>query len=425
MKSERKHKEIPLRALVKIMDHYPEIPVSDIQYFTPYYHPIAEITVDLLEKSYEDFRAVELYILKLLGQNIRKAEVLAQLLGLEKHYVENIVKVLEGYGHLDHGEVTALGLESIREEKKILTLQVKQKFQCDAVNLRALRSNKKVSEIRSFSQEHTSLSIPHLPYEKGLVPVAELTGDLKGEDLNVFRQQNRTLQSNILEIRSVEVDRLFFAEAFMMIVKGASHPFLFTEVYDSSKSEMKERFYYELLGRTSSTSMISEENLEKTSMYKEVAMDSVRGLEKFIREASQIELQKEEILTEELLKEHYPFNMEHVETQRTGGSLHPVKIFLNEDAVTTYHRNLPDLLRVFGADGKAYLPVKKLNGRMIRVISKDSKFNELAERFQKTSGQTMKHELSEKMVKHFRNLEEPYDLFDEMDKVLAEVKHEK
>ena len=120
--------------LTDIMIQYPKITYNYIERFAPIYYPIAMIEVDLNERSFEDFEAIQLIVLKLYALGLNTPEKIANAAGLNSNYVRRMLKVLAGYGHIADGKVTELGKESITKGKKIELKRTASRFQVNALN---------------------------------------------------------------------------------------------------------------------------------------------------------------------------------------------------------------------------------------------------------------------------------------------------
>ena len=169
-KKKQKHdaKNEAMIALDDIHEKYGKLPSTDIEKFAPVYYPIAIVEMNLDEVSFEDFESVQFAVLSLAELGITDYQVIARTLGLSPHYVFKLMRLLNGYGHMDENGITELGKESIHTGKKIVKARVWQKFQVDALNGTLLKVEQAVTEDMLNDRSETRLAVGHLDYLDGM-----------------------------------------------------------------------------------------------------------------------------------------------------------------------------------------------------------------------------------------------------------------
>jgi len=224
---------------------YPAIQSQDIQFFSRIYYPIAILEIDMEEKSFEDFEFVQLTVLKLFALGHKEPEVIADLLGLSPNYVHRVLSLLEGYGHIKDSMLTETGRSSVETGKKIITMNVKQKFQADALNINLISLDRTISESLLNDLSETRLYAPHLSYGEG-ISIKQIEDELLNADLSRYKKQKGgVLHSNAMRINDVTCEGIKYAESYMMKLKDLSCPLVFTKRYDPSIEEFSKRFSWQ------------------------------------------------------------------------------------------------------------------------------------------------------------------------------------
>lgn len=151
-------------ALDDILTHNPQVDVEKVDRIVPIYYPIAVVEMEMGERSMEDFETIEYVILKLFASGITAVNLLSSLTGLDKTYVEEILKMLYSYGHIVDGKITPLGLESVKHRARITLKRSKQKFQIDAMNGNLLKVKETISESQMSEIDETNVHYAHLSW---------------------------------------------------------------------------------------------------------------------------------------------------------------------------------------------------------------------------------------------------------------------
>lgn len=232
-------------ALKDILTQYPRIRPEHIEAFAPVYYPIAMVEMQLLEHTFEDFETVQLAVLRLVGLGIREPGLIATTLGLSAGYVEKVLHLLTGFGHLRDGALTPLGQESLNQGKKITQHETMQTFQVDALNGTALKLPKTVTEKALAELDDTTARIGHLGYLEGISEDV-IRGQLEGSQGMEYIYHNADiLHANVSGIRDVRCTELRFAQSYLLKLAGQTVPIVFAKRYDKTKKVLRERFSWQ------------------------------------------------------------------------------------------------------------------------------------------------------------------------------------
>src|SRR5690554_6482371 len=88
-------------AINDFFQEYPEFYKAGLMEFCScIYYPIAELELEILESSSEEFETIEHCILELIHGGVGSVKQIAEMMGLTEKYVAKIINILEGYGHL-------------------------------------------------------------------------------------------------------------------------------------------------------------------------------------------------------------------------------------------------------------------------------------------------------------------------------------
>lgn len=152
-----KDKEINA-TIVELCETYSAITPKAIEYIAPIYYPIAYIELSMKEKTFEDFEPIQLAVLKLIILGFTECSVIANLLGLNSIYIEQIKKLLYGYQFIDdNSNITSLGRESVAAEKKIQLMDSRQVFQLDTINSRLIKLSDSIPDKSLKRKEQLSI----------------------------------------------------------------------------------------------------------------------------------------------------------------------------------------------------------------------------------------------------------------------------
>lgn len=372
----RTSKNEALAALDDIHEKYKKLPSTDIEKFAPVYYPIAIVEMNLDEVSFEDFESVQYTILKMISLGITDHVVLAETLGLSPNYVFKIIRLLNGYGHLDGNGITELGRDSISRGQKIVKSQVWQKFQLDALNGTLLKVDRAVTENMLNDREQTNITIGHLDYLDGM-PVQAISTQLAKNNLsNYVHQKSGIINTNVTKINDVRCTEVKYARCYLMKVRNCDEPIVFAKRYDSSKEDVKERFSWQPF------SVKSAVILEKYGFETDIPFSSDVA-RRYIGQlySMLIERGKKVNLVEEIqyaMRKVYRFEEIGVEIARTDGVVVPT-VNIDERAFKIYRSWIINFLIGIQNDGEYLITNEKLYGHVISLRTESLKLLDLAE----------------------------------------------
>lgn len=372
----RTAKNEALAALDDIHEKYKKLPSTDIEKFAPVYYPIAIVEMNLDEVSFEDFESVQYTILKMISLGVTDHVVLAETLGLSPNYVFKIIRLLNGYGHLDGNGITELGRDSISQGQKIVKSQVWQKFQLDALNGTLLKVDQTITDNMLNDREQTNITIGHLDYLDGM-PVQEISTQLAKNNLSKYvHQKSGIINTNVTKINDVRCTEVKYARCYLMKVRNCDEPIVFAKRYDSSKEDVKERFSWQPF------SVKNAVILEKYGFETDIPFNSDVA-RRYISQlySMLIERGKKVNLVEEIhyaMRKVYRFEEIGVEIARTDGVVVPT-VNIDERAFRIYRSWIINFLIGIQNDGEYLITNEKLYGHVISLRTESLKLLDLAE----------------------------------------------
>lgn len=230
------------QALREIRKAYPKIKAENILFAGMVFYPIAFIDVDVNERSFEDFEIVELTILKFIGQKM-KADDIAAFIGLPVDYVNKMICLLQGYGHIDeYGEITDLGKESMKREEKVILKESRQKVQMDILNLAMISKGQQINGYSLYEKKDANdWNVGVLAGPSGLeAEDIERILDEAGYD-EILKKGRGVLHVNVNEILEIECLKLEYAKCCMLQLQGMDMPVIFGKRY-LNVEDVSERF---------------------------------------------------------------------------------------------------------------------------------------------------------------------------------------
>lgn len=372
----RTAKNEALAALDDIHEKYKKLPSTDIEKFAPVYYPIAIVEMNLDEVSFEDFESVQYTILKMISLGVTDHVVLAETLGLSPNYVFKIIRLLNGYGHLDGNGITELGRDSINQGQKIVKSQVWQKFQLDALNGTLLKVDQTITDNMLNDREQTNITIGHLDYLDGM-PVQEISTQLAKNNLSKYvHQKSGIINTNVTKINDVRCTEVKYARCYLMKVRNCDEPIVFAKRYDSSKKDVKERFSWQPF------SVKNAVILEKYGFETDIPFNSDVA-RRYIGQlySMLIERGKKVNLIEEIqyaMRKVYRFEEIGVEIARTDGVVVPT-VNIDERAFRIYRSWIINFLIGIQNDGEYLITNEKMYGHVISLRTESLKLLDLAE----------------------------------------------
>jgi hypothetical protein len=234
-----------MTALADICARYPAIKPCDIELFAPVYYPIAMVELRLAEQTFEDFEIVQLTVLRMIALGLRDASIIGKTLGLSTSYVQKVIRLLQGYGHLDRNGLTQLGAESLKQQQKIVINETVQTFQMDALNGTLLKVEQVVAENSLSELADTHFLMGHLSHLEG-ISEQTLRDQLMGQGGNAFIHRDKgILHANVTGIRDARCAGLQYARAYMLKLAGQSLPIVLTKRYNKAQKELSKRFTWQ------------------------------------------------------------------------------------------------------------------------------------------------------------------------------------
>ena len=372
----RTAKNEALAALDDIHEKYKKLPSTDIEKFAPVYYPIAIVEMNLDEISFEDFESVQYTILKMISLGVSDHVVIAETLGLSPNYVFKIIRLLNGYGHLDGNGITELGRDSINRGQKVIKAQVWQKFQLDALNGTLLKVDQTITDNMLNDREQTNITIGHLDYLEGM-PVQEISTQLAKSNLSKYvHQKSGIINTNVTRINDVRCTEVKYARCYLMKVRNCDEPIVFAKRYDSSKEDVKERFSWQPFSIKNAV-ILEKYGFETDIPFNsEVARRYVGQLYSML-----IERGKKVNLVEEIqyaMRKVYRFEETGVEIARTDGVVVPT-VNIDERAFRIYRSWIINFLIGIQNDGEYLITNEKLYGHVISLRTESLKLLDLAE----------------------------------------------
>ncbi|MGI6731308.1 MAG: hypothetical protein ACOX5F_05315 [Anaerovoracaceae bacterium] len=362
---QRSTKNDAMIALADIHQKYPNIKTTDIEKFAPVYYPIAIIEMDLEEKTFEDFESVQYSILNLVSLGITDYNVIAETLGLSPNYVFKIIRLLNGYGHMDGDGITEMGRESVREGKKIVKSQVWQKFQVDALNGTLLKVEQVVVENMLNEKNKTRMTIGHLNYLDGM-SVEDISSQLEKNDYNSYiRQKSSILNTNVIKINNIRCLEVRYAKSYMIKVRDCDEPIVFAKRYDSKQREVKERFYWEPFSVESKAIQSRLGFGSDIPVSSNIARNYISQLySMMIDRADRADLMEEIIWT---MKWIYPFHEEGIKIVQSEDSRAIPVVNIYEKAFQKYRSWIINFLIGIQEDGEYLITHERLYGNIVSL----------------------------------------------------------
>ena len=215
------NKEIFLStALREIMDQWSQVTPENICFAASVYYPIADIDLVFDERTFEDFDSIEYDVLQFIAELGADIELLARTTGLSVTYVNKMMQLLHGYGHIDAaGRITETGRQSLAEGKKVTCTQVSQKVQMDALFLRLLKVDEAIREEDLYERGHTEHRVGIIPCVQG-VSRTIIKDQVKSIDLKrLIALDKSVLNANVEHIRSIECAGVRYVKSVMLCLK--------------------------------------------------------------------------------------------------------------------------------------------------------------------------------------------------------------
>jgi hypothetical protein len=230
------------QAFREIRKKYPKIKAENIIFAGMVFYPIALIDIEVNERSFEDFDIVELTILKFICQGM-KANEIATFIGLPVNYVNKMIYLLQGYGHVDkYGKITDLGKESIQKEEKIILKESRQKVQMDILNLAMISKNEQINGYSLYERKDAcdwNVGVLAGPSGLNAEDIAQILYNAGYDE--ILKRGRGVLHVNVNEILKIECLKLEYAKCCMLQLEGMDMPVIFGKRY-LNVEDVGERF---------------------------------------------------------------------------------------------------------------------------------------------------------------------------------------
>lgn len=401
--------------LESIHEKYKKLPLADIEKFAPVYYPIAIVEMKLDEVTFEDFETVQYAVLNLISLGISDYDVIAKTLGLSPNYVFKVIRLLNGYGHVDENGITQLGKDSIQVGQKIVKSQVWQKFQLDALNGTLLKIDQTVTENMLSSRDQTNIMIGHLNYMDGM-PVREISAQLEKNNIERYiYQKNGIINTNVISINDVKCTEVKYARGYLMKVRNCDEPIVFAKRYDSTKKDVKERFSWQPFG-VKNKDVIDKCGFEADIPFNsDIAKNYVTQLYDMLNErAKKVNLDEE---IQYVLQKIYYFESTGVEIMRTD-ELNVQIVNVNERAFNKYRNWIINFLIGIQNDGEYLITNEGLYGYIISLRTESSKMLDVATLLDEKVRKYGKASVVKRMKDKYKD----YEGADLIDKIELELK---
>ncbi len=392
-----------VEALDSICSKYSAIRRNQIEQFAPVYYPIAIVELRMREKTFEDFETVQLTVLKLVELGIQNPDILAQTLGLSVGYVQKVLHLLRGYGHISGSGVTALGQQSLQAEKKIVEKETMQKFQMDALNGTLLKMGQSVTENTLNDISETHWKIGHLDHIDG-VPTKMLSDQLVGANCQQYlRQKTGILHTNVTAIREASCAGIQYAKAYLMKLTGLECPIVFANRYDYRQKEIRDRFSWQPFSVESRLVASRYGFEEDTPVSTSHAGSYIRRLYSLLTEqAKTVDLQEEAV---NAVTRMYSFDESGLRTEvlQNGKA---VKVEVSAEAVQQYRGSLLSFLMGATREGQHTVTGTYLCGAMVYLRIADPALARLGKLLTAKEEKIGKPELFQTLRERFRDHED-------------------
>lgn len=409
------HLQTVTGALNDILSQYPRIRPESIEAFAPVYYPIAMVEMQLQEQTFEDFETVQLAVLRVLALQITDPGLIAKTLGLSTGYVEKVMHLLTGFGHLNGTTLTPLGRESLQQCKKITLNETMQTFQMDALNGTLLKLPQTVTEKAVTQQEQTVGRIGHLRHLEGIsedVLRRQLEGD-RGMDY-IYHNAD-ILHANVSGIRDVRFVEMRFAQSYLMKLAGHTVPIVFAKRYDKTKTKLRERFSWQPYSVSNPQVIQSFGFSEKTPISIAAANECLLQMQQMLTDARGRKDVTDEVVT--TLGIAYGLDSAGLQLRTEGAHL---AVSIGDMAFVSAKRSLLTLLRELYTKPRKLVTNGYLQGRLLSLRVTGPKLRFLGQLLEETPPQNRK-DLESSLLTRFQDYRGDLLLADAMIRAIREA----
>lgn len=369
--------------LMRIFQQNPQIPPSRIELFSEVYYPIAILEMELSETTFEDFDVVPFSVLKFVSAGLGTSEEIAELMGVSCSYIQKIMNLLMGYGHIDANGITYMGKESLEAGKKVTHAVVRQRFQADAVTGDLLKIGEQPFEADLLGRKHTYGMIPLMPHMEG-ISVEEINQQLQESDLTRYKNyQGDILHANADDIKDVNCIGLKYIKAYLVKMQGIDIPFIFSYRYDSGKREFHERFRWQPM-RMPCEKAYSEYGFSRDiKCYPDEALEMINSLYGLVcKNIAGINEEK----IRQILNHIQPFDYETMDISLGSvrdGVPEQISVYVNAASFTKWNSFVLTFLEQYDPDSGYLYTNSWLNGLFIRFESQNPDIRKASKMYQK------------------------------------------
>lgn len=223
--------------------------INDIEQCFLAYYPIPILNVEIEEETFENYDEIQLSVLKLFNAGVCEISKIAFLLSLSELYVEKILKLLIGNGHIDGNQITTYGLKSITEEKKVTCNNTFQKYQADGIALRILSQRKVIDDSFLVDKKYINRNGICLKC-KNEVDQDRLMKSFSDVDYDEFRITNKDiLHVNARNVRRIECEELKFALGYVFKLHSSGVPFFVTRMRVKENKEQRAEYKWIIISK--------------------------------------------------------------------------------------------------------------------------------------------------------------------------------
>lgn len=346
-------------ALKDICTRYTCINKNEIELFGPVYYPIARIEVDMQEKSFEDFDAVQESVLRFVSIGFREEDVIANLMGLTAPYVRDMLKLLLSYGHIDNNRnITNLGITSLAEGQKITIENTRQVFLLDALNCNIIRIDRDLDRTIIEKPDDMTYNEKHITFleHSAGISKSDVEATLKETEYKTLRRMQGGMNINVTNVSDVRCLGIRYIKSYLLKLKNHT-PMIFVKRFDYS-GKGSERFYWLPFSvkNQSEKDFLGLSDLQIHSSETDAMINDA-----YVR---MVERSSSEHVVSEIDNKFEFFTKTHfkIDAERNG-----MQAMVSSQSFTEYTNNALRLLFSFECDGVFPLVDDDLSGRIIFI----------------------------------------------------------
>lgn len=384
-------------ALKNLLGQNKGISPESIVHFSPVFYPIAIVEMDMEEKDFEDFDTINMTVLRVVSAGITDSELISETLGLNANYIENVKKILVGYGFVDGNmRITPLGKESLEQKKKITLHSSSQKFQIDALNRRILKVDKTTFEKNLKKPSKTTLAVPHIDYRGAEMEESEIRSVIRENPQEYLRERGKFLNVNVVSINSIRLDEVNYCKCYMMKIRGYD-PIVFYTIEGKRKFPDWKPF------------AISSEMMR--GLFPDVAdlpVNSDGAKQKISEIYNMVKKEVSDITSEDVFSicDFDPYELRAFLDKGTDEFM----LKINIKSFKKLSQAMVDMIASVSEDGKGIFICQNLGGRVITITTDDAEIISLAKRLRENGRKISKSKYIQKNKDCENPIEKIYDI---------------